>query len=58
MATKKEARKNALKEMLANRFKGGKKDKFSNLKEKMKESKENKKEEASETPAFEKSEKD
>ena len=62
MATsKKEARKSALKEMLAKRFKGKGgpgKDKYSKLKESMKEAKEDKKEEASESPSFEKKEKD
>jgi len=60
MATKKDARKGALKEMLAKRF--GKTNKFASLKkglaESKKESKEDKAEEASETPAFEAKEKD
>lgn len=59
MATKKEARKGALKEMLAKRF--GKTDKFSSLKKGLKmkpEAGETKAHEKSESPSFEKGEKD
>ena len=60
MATRKEARKGALKEMLAKRF--GKTDKFSSLKKGLNKTKpegeETKAHETSETPKFEKGEKD
>ena len=60
MATKKDARKGVLKDMLAKRF--GKTNKFSSLKKGLNKTKpeagEDKAEEASETPVFEKKETD